>query len=254
MTKQTLFLPLICLNGVLAAPVMRSLSELLYNEDNRLSDHIFVYPAGKCASLVDSDKGIFDWMWGHKFVALDGEAHGAVFGHLEGVDASAPPADVTSFRDCYAACLEKGTLQSVVARPLPHRYWKNGKVVDEKKVTEVDEVRNFLTSDSCGKVEYGFVNYHKNPIKVYWVHDRTGEKIFNQDVGLGERETSFITTFVGHKFQFYDSQPNEDPLANEMLLDITVRNHGVVGIGSHQQPHVSKEGVEDEVRRTLQSE
>lgn len=203
-------------------------------------------------------------MIGHKFVALEGEAYSAVFGHLEGVDSGTPPTDANSFHDCYAACLERGTQQSVVARPLPYRYWQKGKVEDEipdrhslapekGRTIDVENIDSFLTSDSCGKVEYGFVSYHDNPVKLYWVNNQ-GQKIFNQDLGRGERETSFITTFIGHKFQFYDSKPNEDALMNEMLLEVTIQNHGIVGIGNHKQPFVPEDGVEEEVRRTMQNE
>ena len=257
MIKPALLLPLLSLlshNGIHAASTISSLTDLPYNEDNRLSTHIFAYPAGQCASLIDADTTIYEGQWDHKFVALEGDAFSAVFGHLEGVDAAAPPTNVNSFHDCLAVCLERGTLQSVVARPLPHRYWKNGEVEDEDEIIKVDTMDQFLTSDACGKVEYGFINYHDNLVKIYWVNEQTGQKVFNQDLGVGERETSFITTFVGHRFQFYDSEPNEDPLANEMLYDLTVTNHGIIGIKNHEQPHVPPDGVPDEVRRTLNSE
>ena len=241
-----------------AEATITSLSELPFNEDNRLTKHIFVYPAGKCASLIDTDDSIFDGQWGHTFMSLDGDAYKAVFGHLDGVDVSnGVPSDdtVQTFHDCTAACLEKGTHEDIVARPLPHRYWNKGTKDDEGTIEEVASVNRFLTSDSCGKVEYGFTNYHENTLKLYWVNDSTGEKIFNQDVGFGERETSFITTFIGHRFQFFDSVPNEeDPTQNELMYDLLIENHGVVGIKNHEQPHVPREGVAKEVERTLQSE
>jgi len=257
MTKSALLLPLLSIlshDEVQAATTIEFLADLPYNEDDRLSTHIFAYPAGKCASLIDSDTTIREGQWGHEFVALDGEAFGAVFGHLEGVDAASPPSDVKSFRDCLAACLEKGTQRSVVARPLPHRYWKRGQVEDEGEIREVENMDRFLTSDSCGKVEYGFINYHENPVKVYWINGRTGEAVPNQDLAYGERETSFITTFVGHKFQIYDTEPNDDPLTNEMMLEVNVPSHGIVGVKNHVQPHVPRDGVENEVKSTAMSE
>lgn len=258
MIKQTLLVQLLTLlfhYGVRAAPTITSLDELSYNEDDRLSEHIFAFPAGECASFIESDDTIFDGQWRHKFVALGGEAYAAVFGHLEGVDGAAgPPTGAKSVLDCHAACLEKGTMRKVVARPLPHRYWKKGKVEDEGKVTDVELIFRFLTSDACGKVEYGFVNYHDSPVEVYWISDKTGEKVYNQRVGKGERESSFITTFVGHRFQFYDSEPNEDALTNELMYDLTVENHGVLGLKNHRPPHIPREEVEAEVRRTMQNE
>ena len=91
-------------------------------------------------------------------------------------------------------------------------------------------------------------------MKLYWVHASTGERVFNQNLGVGERSTSFMRTFVGHQFEFYDSAPHEDPLENERLYALTVPSHGVVGIKNHVQPHVAPEGVEAEVRNTLQME
>lgn len=233
-----------------------SLSELRYNGDDRLAGHVFAYPAGECADIVEKDGKIFDGVWGHEFTALEGQAYADVFGHLEGIDGSAgPPKGVKSDRDCVAACLERGTLRRVVARPLPHRYWNRGEVDDEGEMKKVENFDRFLSSDGCGKVEYGFVNYHTNPVKLYWINAQTGEKVYNQELGVGERQTQFITTFVGHKFEFYDSQPNEDdPTQNELLLQLTVENNGVVGVKNHVQPHVEPDSVEQKVARTLNSE
>lgn len=255
-----LFLSLLLTTGAKAAsppPTLTTLSDLPFNDDNRLISHIFAYPAGKCATLIDADTTIRDGEWDHKFVALDGEAYTAVFGHLHENDS--PPLtsndeNIQSLRDCLAVCLERGTLRSVVARPLPHRYWKYGHKIDEDKDIEVRNISSFLNSDSCGKVEYGFINYHTNPLKVYWVDARTGEKHFNHELGIGERETHFVQTYVGHKFQVFDITPNEDPLDNEMFLEIVIPSAGIVGIQNHVQPHVSKEGLEDQVKRTLQNE
>lgn len=254
MIKSVLPLSLLFQHGVHATTTISSLDDLPFNEDDRLSSHIFAYPAGECASLVDSDRSIVDGQWGHQFVALEGEAFAAVFGHLEGVNASAPPTTVNSYNDCLAACLELGTQRSVAARPLPHRYWQHGSVEDEGVLRELPNLDKFLTSDSCGSVEYGFINYHDNPVKIYWINSQTGEAVPNQEIGYGERETSFITSFVGHKFRIYDTEPNDDPLNNEMLLEITVPGHGIVGVKNHKQPHVAREGVAKEVQGTVMSE
>lgn len=252
--KPTLLLPLLSLltDHGHAAPTILDLADLPFNEDNRLAEHIFAYPAGVCATLIDSDKTMKDGHHGHKFVALDGEAYNDVFGHLQDVPNS-PPTNANSFYDCLAVCLEKGTNRSVVARPLPHRYWQYGEKDDEGEMVEVDAIDSFFGSDSCGRVEYGFVNYHTNPIKMYWINF-DGQPKFNQVLGVGERQTSFITTFVGHKFQLYDSEPNEDALTNEMLYEVIVPNTGVVGIKNFAVSHIPKEGLEEKVRDTLNTE
>jgi hypothetical protein len=256
MLKPTLALPLLSIlknHGANAAPTILDLADLPYNEDNRLETHIFAYPAGACAELIDSDSSVWDGHHGHVFVALDGEAYRNVFGHLKGFFSDSPPTTADSFHDCLAVCLEKGTNQSVVARPLPHKYWQYGEKDDEGEMVEVASIGNFFLSDSCAMLEYGFVNYHVNPVKIYWINHQ-GEPIYNQDLDHGEHSTSFITTFVGHKFQVYDTKPNEDALTNEMLIEVIVPNTGIVGINNHMVPHIPKEDVEEEVRRTLANE
>ncbi|KAL7449332.1 hypothetical protein ACHAWC_001400 [Mediolabrus comicus] len=273
MIMGTLIIVLYCIISLLAnnasggttnetdKKVISSLDDLPFDENDHLSTHIFAYPAGKCASLVNDATDIKNGDFGHQWLGLDGEAFTSVFGHLGGDDDEGIIASdenkITNFNtDCVAVCLEKGTLRTVVARPLPHRYFSHGKVDQDGDGGRVDEmtVDNFYMSDSCAKVEHGFINYHDNPIAVYWIN-HSGQKIFNQELGVGERKTIFIDTFIGHRFEFYDTQPNkEDPLLNERLFEWTVPNHGIVGFKNYVFPPVPPEEVEGQVRQTLKNE
>ena len=141
--------------------VISSLDELPFDDENdHLSTHIFAYPAGKCASLVNDAMDIKNGDFGHQWMGLDGEAFTSVFGHLgddddEGIIIASDETKITNFNtDCVAVCLEKGTLRTVVARPLPHRYFNHGKVDQDGDGGRVDEmtVDNFYMSDSCAKV------------------------------------------------------------------------------------------------------
>lgn len=90
---------------------------------------------------------------------------------------------------------------------------------------------------------------------MYWVDINTGNKVHNADLKPGERNTNFITTFVGHTFEVYDSHPDkEDPLHNQLLHKFTVQNNGIIGFNNHRQPTLPKEHVAQEVKRTLTSE
>lgn len=255
MDKRKLLVPILAsfLNKAHAALTVLTLADLPFNEDNRLAEHIFAYPAGACAALIDADDAMFEGKNDHTFATLDGDAFRDVFGHLRNVP-DTPPTTASSFHDCLAVCLERGTNHSVVSRTLPHRYWQYGQKDDDGNMTNVDTISNFFISDSCGMVEYGFVNYHTNPVKLYWINSDTNVPQFNQELGIGESATSFITTFIGHKFQGYDTQPNEDALTNEMMLEFIVENYGVIGIKNHVQPQLTREGVDQEVRTTLTNE
>jgi hypothetical protein len=227
-------------------PTISSLADLPYDSNGHLSSHVLAFPS-RCFDAFDDPRmpsGIFD----HQFVMLQGAAFHSVFGHL-------PPS--TSDKDCMAACLERGTPGQVVARPLPHRYWRNGKVDQDGDGSRMEDMSllDFLYSDGCGKVEYGMVNYHERPVAVYWINDKTNAKVFNANLKPGERHTNFIKTFIGHTFEIYDTQPDEnEPLNNQLLFKFTVKNNGVIGLANHKQPTLPKEHVAQEVQRTLRSE
>lgn len=232
-----------------------TLADLPYDENKHLSDHIFAIPAGKCASLLQNSADFYDGSFGHQWMELSGEAFDSVFGHLGSLEDFSRE-EMTNFdTDCLAVCIEKGTSHETVARPLPHRYFVQGKVDHYGDGEEVEEktVQNFFMSDSCAKVEYGFINYHDNPIIIYWINHQ-GKPKYNQKLEVGERKTSFIDTFIGHKFEFYDSEPNEDPLENELLFSWTVPNYGVIGYKNWEFPHMSVEDVERQVQQTLKNE
>lgn len=130
-----------------AVDTVNSLDELPYDSsDNHLASHIFAYTSS-CIQIVENSP-VQDGIFSHKFYVLEGTAEEDVFGHLD------------SSVECKVACLEKGTPRSLVARPMPHRYWIDG-MVDRGDGTVTDEISlfDFVTSDGCGMVEYGFINY-----------------------------------------------------------------------------------------------
>ena len=70
--------------------MLSDLNQLEYDENGRLAGHVFAYPTGECAQLIEGDGSIHDGMWRHKFVQLSGQAYAEVFGHLEGGSKTVP--------------------------------------------------------------------------------------------------------------------------------------------------------------------
>lgn len=92
-------------------------------------------------------------------------------------------------------------------------------------------------------------------MSVYWVNNNTGKKVHNLLLKPGERNTNFISTYIGHTFEVYDTAPDKDnALNNAILFNITIKNNGVVGFNNHKQPGLPKEHVAQEVQRTLVNE
>ena len=134
-------------------PTVSTLDDLPYDSNDRLSTHVLAYPS-RCSDLVSGTGSLRDGIFHHAFYSLQGEAHRQVFGHFD------------DEAECMVVCLEKGTPRSVVARPLPHRYWRDGEVdldgTGEDNNVQQMSLPDFVWSDGCGKVEYGMVNYHTN--------------------------------------------------------------------------------------------
>lgn len=127
---------------------IKSLDELPYDTNNHLYSHILAYTSSCTKAIADS--GMKDGIFSHKFYLLEGDASTDVFGNL-------------SSSGCTAACLEKGTPRSVVARPMPHRYFIDGQVndldEDGKEITHSMSLKEFMSSEGCGRVEYGSINF-----------------------------------------------------------------------------------------------
>jgi len=170
--------------------------------------------------------------------------------------------DTIDPRVCPAVCLELGTAKDYVTSPMPFRYW-GGKDHDDKDHDdkELDEQNDddddddddddydsyddhdrikttfprFLSSDACGSVEYGFVNYYGKPLALQWINPSTNEKVFNANLGVGEQKTFFSGTYIGHRFIVDDPETGDD------ILDITITNAGTIGIGNFEYPHFQQD-------------
>ncbi|KAL7549137.1 hypothetical protein ACHAWF_012406 [Thalassiosira exigua] len=225
------------LRGVAAqkVKVLSDLSGLPYDENGHLATHVVAFPAsGPCADLIEQELASVH-LYGHVPFAVEGEAAEALFGdQLEGLG------DVADVKKCPAVCLDRGVDASLAAYPLPQKYYSPEENEDH------DTFNNFIASLSCGRVEYGFINYTERTLNLFWVN-QDGEKKYLYPLERLEKNTRFIHTFVGHRFMC------DDPETGENLLDITVENNGVVGINNHHNRHRHRD-IRREVERTMDGE
>lgn len=83
---------------------------------------------------------------------------------------------------------------------------------------------------------------------LYWVND-DGSKVFAET--LHPDDDGFITTYIGHKFEVYDSLPNENGLDNELLEQFTIENYGVTSFGIMEQGQFPEDQVASKVEETV---
>eukprot|EP00581_Thalassiosira_minuscula_P017067 CAMPEP_0183718574 /NCGR_PEP_ID=MMETSP0737-20130205/11801_1 /TAXON_ID=385413 /ORGANISM="Thalassiosira miniscula, Strain CCMP1093" /LENGTH=524 /DNA_ID=CAMNT_0025948163 /DNA_START=90 /DNA_END=1664 /DNA_ORIENTATION=- len=218
--------------------VIHSLSDLPMDENGHLSSHVLAYPnSGPCASLIESNMPNRGGLYNHVPIAVDGDAATALFGdEIPDGSEDHPVEDVS---DCPAVCLDRGVDAELVAYPIPENYY------NPKEDENHNSFSNFVASLSCGRVEFGFINYTPNTLSMYWV-DHKGNEVYLNPLERLEKNTRFIHTSIGHRFVFKDQ-------GNRLFLDHTVEFNGVIGISNHINKHRHRD-IRSEVQSTMRGE
>ncbi|EJK63318.1 hypothetical protein THAOC_16030, partial [Thalassiosira oceanica] len=184
---------------------------LPFDENGHLASHVLAIPSGPCSTLVQSE-----------------------------IDKGGDGGDLYNILQCQLVCLDRGIDADLVGYPLPEKYF------DPDGNSAHDSFSDFMGSLSCGRVEFGFINYSSKTLKLYWVNQR-GDKVFLYDFERLERNTRFTHTFIGHRFIA------EDPDTKEHLMDHTVEFFGIIGVGNHVNRH-RKRDIRREVSSTMNGE
>ena len=110
------FASIFCSAGALESNVVSNLSDLPFDENDHLNAHILAFPAsGPCGALMKAQIEA-TFLYGHVPVAVEGDAAEKLFG-------SNIPIKPSAVTDCPAVCLDSGVDSSLVAYPLPEKYY-----------------------------------------------------------------------------------------------------------------------------------
>ena len=214
----------------LDSTVVSNLNDLTFDENGHLKSHVLAFPAsGRCGELLEAQIAQ-TYLHGHIPVAVEGEAASDLFG--ENI-----PNEASDFTECPAVCIDRGVDKSLVAYPLPEKYFNPQENDLHKRFSD------FVSSRACGRVEFGFINYSGKDLALYWVNSN-GSETYMYPFLQREKNTRFTQTFVGHTFRV------KDPETGEVLLDHTVEFNGVIGVGNHINYH-RKRDIRKEVKTTM---
>mmetsp|Transcript_14079 Transcript_14079/g.17898 ORF Transcript_14079/g.17898 Transcript_14079/m.17898 type:complete len:520 (-) Transcript_14079:114-1673(-) len=222
------------------AGAIQSIDELPYDENGRLTKHFVAVPE-RCAPSIQTlyDEGFT--MYGRDFISVEGEASNAIFPGW-----SPPPTDVPTDvpLDCPVACIERGVERSVAAKTMPQFHLEarsEGRLLQEYK--------DWVFS-ACQRVEQGFVNYLDFVVNMYWIDSRDGNRVDKGQLKQGERNTLFMTSYLGHKFEF------TNPETDEVVFSHTVEHTGIAPLGKPDSPIKDEldTDYEDQISSTLDAE
>jgi len=228
----TIILPFFGLADALESAVVSNLADLPFDENGHLLEHVLAFPAsGPCGALIEAQTGM-TFLFDHTPIAVEGEAAAKLFG-------STIPSEAAAVSDCPAVCLDRGVDSSLVAYPLPEKYYD-----PENKLHQTFGA--FVASGSCGKVEFCFINYSGKDLALFWVNSN-GEETYMYPFLQNEKNTRVVSTYIGHKFRA------KDPETGEILLEHTVEFNGVIGVRNHVNYHRERD-IRMEVKRTMGNE
>ncbi|KAL3816387.1 hypothetical protein ACHAXA_008357 [Cyclostephanos tholiformis] len=212
--------------------VVSSLADLPFDDNGHLSSHVLAYLASDpCSALVEAELPDEENMYHHIPIAVEGDAADALFGDR-------PPSEspIVDVKHCPAVCLVRGVDLSLAAYPLPEKYY------DPENNVEHASFQNFVSSWSCGRVEFAFINYSPKTLSMYWV-DGNGAKTYLYRFERKEKNTRFVETYIGHRFTA------EDPDTGEVLMDHTVEFSGAIGVSNHENYIDPTVDIREQVRR-----
>lgn len=147
--------------------------------------------------------------------------------------------------ECVAICIDKGTAKNMIQHFLPDNIftWAQGNSEDNN-----DEVGNIVDwiENSCQRAELGIVNYHEDEATVYWLNPHTGDRVDVGHLGIGERNTLWQVTVLGHVFEVVS--------VKGVHLGSFEVQHNAFEIVGDAGSRVFRQNVTEEVRRTLEAE
>jgi len=149
--------------------------------------------------------------------------------------------------ECVAICLQKGTAHNMLQHFLPDNIftWKETENSAETDDTIITGIIDWIES-SCQRAELGIVNYHNEEATVFWLNPHSGEKVNVGHLSIGERNTLWQVTVLGHVFEVVS-------LSGVHLGSFEVKHNSFEVVGDAGS-RVFRRNVTEEVRRTLDAE
>jgi hypothetical protein len=209
-------------------PAVQSIDDFHYDENNRLKNHQLLFHGNpQCESIFD----------GVNFAKRDIRKLG---GQLLS-DFYTTSNGNNSVSNCFVVCLERGIHHDYVIHPLLDQVMS----INDSTFS-YQSVMNWVQGH-CQKKELGFLSYLNHDSKVYWVDENTGRRV---EVGIlqpGERNTLWLGSYLGHKFEVVHDD------TKQVVGEVEVEFHTMYSLGE-QFSRVQNRDVRRLVEATFESE
>jgi len=197
---------------------LSKVDDLEFNADDRLESHWLLYSHDKCEHnhrFTDAiNSGSIDT--NHRRIAsISGDLENLLLGVKEVAHTTSSTAN-----QCSAILLTRGQAMDKLANAIPeHTFHMKIDKEDTEQSAQVMgftgigsaskktvSLRNWL--DESGRAEIGWISYHPGVATVYWIND-DNEYIKSGTLKYGERNTVWLQTRIGHRFEIVGNGDKE---------------------------------------------
>jgi hypothetical protein len=211
---------LICFVLVHANLSVEKREDLDYDENQRLSTHYLLYTGNGCARV---DHLALDF---REVLEAKGELKDLFFRNSDNFG-----------KTCSLVCLERGTHYDHVAYPTPQQ---------QHVVAGINEDPMSWIVPNCQAAELGLISYLDSEAPVYWI-DHNKERVNVGTIEPGERNTFWITSYLGHEFEVVNPADETD------VYHYTVKYNSINAIGEYVSGLMERD-VHEEVHSTFEQE
>eukprot|EP00606_Chrysophyceae_sp_TOSAG23-5_P001581 GSChrysophyteH2.ASY1.ANO1.1252.1 assembled CDS len=200
-------------------PVVDSLSQLRYDENNRLAENYLLISDNEgCKDIV---RNAWNKRPDYKFLTIKTMSQNVVdlypiLTQADTVD-SVRNSHNTGHFVCHSVALDRGTDRDHILHQIPEKHHtehvanqgtKENPAFSSSMAAHFSEYHDFL-DNSVMKVEFGFLNWKPNDAKIYWVDIVGDRRVFVSDLKRKEKNTQWQTTTLGHVFEVEDAVTGE---------------------------------------------
>ena len=214
MTRQS-FLGLLACISIASSFAINSLQEIPLDNNDRIVGNFILYTASESCPAPSN-------LAYREALPMSSDLEAQFFG-----------TNPSSYGDCAAVCLEKGTHFDHLLHPLPQHVGKHLK-----------DIYSFAF-ENCQQSEVGFLSYNENVADIYWMNN--GRRVNVGTLRKGEQNTVWQVSYLGHQFQVIDS------VNQKMLLNVTVQHNAIYPIGDLSS-NLQVRDVERAVKETFNME
>ena len=203
---------------------LSDISQLGFSDDARLSTHWLLFSHSQCSDKQKFIDHVYRDVDAHRKIA-------AVTGDLEALLIPTNHVNPVSNENfgCSVVLLERGTSIDRVAYHLPEQTFHLNAAMDftgymgmGSEASKTAHLSEFIRKSN--QAEIGWVSYMIGTGDIYFVTDK-GERKYSGELKYGEKNTVWLHSFLGHKFE----------IVNQENKEIWWRNFNPDGSGDHNE-------------------